>query len=255
MIDVARTYLGREPLRHLPLLAALASATPTEVRMVAPPAPDEPFALALIVQTGARWPGRRPMIWLAGDSGLALGRLLNQSAWPAAVWTATQDDLRPTAEVSLGCPHDPDAGLVYYTAAGPCSAPIPHMDTITVRQLTLADTTRLDLTLCRLSATALGNWLLAGGRVFGALDGRRLLCHAMATNPLLGTEEIAAVFTTPAERGRGLAGLVVAAVAGDVVAHGRTPIYTTRRRNAASRRVAEKIGMGLLLETWEIRKG
>jgi hypothetical protein len=62
----------------------------------------------------------------------------------------------------------------------------------------------------------------------------------------------AGVETRPEQRGRGLAGIAVAAWAGEVRRSGRAPLYSTSWENRSSRRVAEKLGMRLYGEDWHI---
>ncbi|MEM9296426.1 MAG: GNAT family N-acetyltransferase [Planctomycetota bacterium] len=62
----------------------------------------------------------------------------------------------------------------------------------------------------------------------------------------------AGVNTAPAYRGRGYAGRVVAAWARRVSAQGRTPRYSTRWDNLASRRVASKLGLTPYASTWSV---
>jgi RimJ/RimL family protein N-acetyltransferase len=65
----------------------------------------------------------------------------------------------------------------------------------------------------------------------------------------------AGVETVPAHRGRGLAGVAVAAWAAAVRRGGRLPLYSTAWDNAPSRRVAEKLGARLLGEDWHVGCG
>jgi RimJ/RimL family protein N-acetyltransferase len=62
----------------------------------------------------------------------------------------------------------------------------------------------------------------------------------------------AGVETLPAHRGRGLAGLAVAAWAEAVRRDGRVPLYSTAWENRSSRRVAEKLGLRLYGEDWHV---
>jgi GNAT acetyltransferase len=62
----------------------------------------------------------------------------------------------------------------------------------------------------------------------------------------------AGVETLPAHRGRGFAGLAVAAWAEAVRRGGQVPLYSTSWQNRSSRRVAEKLGLRLYGEDWHV---
>ena len=65
----------------------------------------------------------------------------------------------------------------------------------------------------------------------------------------------AGVETAEAARGQGLAPCVVAAWAAAVREAGRVPLYSTSWRNAASRRVAAKLGLIFYAADWSIGSG
>jgi predicted GNAT family acetyltransferase len=83
--------------------------------------------------------------------------------------------------------------------------------------------------------------LATSGNAFGAfLDGR---LASVAVPFTVGTRWVdVGVVTEPFARGRGLSPACAARVVGDIRAAGRLPCWTTTPGNAASRRVAEKLG-------------
>jgi RimJ/RimL family protein N-acetyltransferase len=86
--------------------------------------------------------------------------------------------------------------------------------------------------------------LAAGGTAWGAFAGRRLV--AVACPFFVGAVyEDVGVATEPGFRGRGLSTACAAAVCRDVRRRGRTPGWTTSPGNAASLRVAAKLGFAL----------
>jgi predicted GNAT family acetyltransferase len=76
---------------------------------------------------------------------------------------------------------------------------------------------------------------------WGGFIGGRLAAVACTFFAGRGHEEIGVV-TEPGYRGRGLSAACAAGLCGDIVARGRIPSWTTSPDNAASMRVAEKLG-------------
>lgn len=241
----AEEYLRRDPHRNLPLLAALSHDPLLGIHGME--RERALVALALVVESFGS-PGRPPTVMVAADDRAALESLLGSSRWPqGSAWAGVDHDLLPSVEALCGRRQDVQRGLIYYVATA-----APASRAWSVRRLEPADSEALDLSQCRLSPTALVNWLAAGWRVFGVVDGDQLLAHALAAYPVEDTEEISSVFTAPAVRRRGLASAVVVAAIGDIVARGRRAVYVCRRANKASQLVAEGVGMERFLETWDI---
>lgn len=243
--DAAGAYLLRNLDTCLPLLGALRYEPVRDLRVVA-----EQGALrgvALLVAPDPV-PEALPSVMVAADSADQLPALLASAGWPRpATWITTRRAQVSALEQLLGQPHDPQRGAQYFVATQP-----PQRPHALVRRLALPDADTIDLAPCHLSPTALRNWIKRGWRVFGAVYEKMLLCHAMAAYPIGDTEEIAAVFTAPGARRQGFASAVVAATAADILAHGKRAVYVCKKTNRASQRVAEGLGMALLLETWEL---
>ncbi len=86
--------------------------------------------------------------------------------------------------------------------------------------------------------------LAASGTAWGVFDRDRLVSVACVFFVGDRYEEIG-VATEPGFRGRGLSTLCAGAVCGDILRRGRTPSWTTSPDNAASFRVARKLGFSL----------
>jgi hypothetical protein len=281
----ARAYLERDHDANLMPLAALAY---DPVRSCLAAERDGTLtAVALVVELAANLPDDRPTVMAAADDEDALARLLDGDAWPAAaIWSTSRADLLAALERLLGRSADPARGLRYYITAGALAGTSPpgrsgsaearasttddgrpttspssvvggrwSRQRVLVRPIVAEDADALDLSPCALSPAALRSWLRRGWRVFGAVRGGALLAHALAAYPLGDTEEISAVFTAPRARRRGLASAVAAAALADICGRERRAVYVTSKANLASRRVAERMGMGLMFETWEIITG
>lgn len=207
-------------------------------------------AVALVVDIAGLLPDPLPSVMLAADGDDALRELLAHGDWPApAIWVMASPAACRVVEQWSGRTHDPSRGQVLFGDTGTIVAPVVHA---TLRALSEADADWLDMTPVSLSATALRGWLRRGWRVFGALQGNRLLCHALAAYPVEGYDEVAAVFTAPRMRGQGLAKAVVAAVVNDIRRRGRAAVYVAARQNISSQRVALGVGLNPIAETWEI---
>ncbi|HWQ16108.1 MAG TPA: GNAT family N-acetyltransferase [Roseiflexaceae bacterium] len=264
--EAALAYLERDCDANLMPLAALAY-DPLQALLGAARG-GALAALALVVDLAANLPDDRPTVMVAADDEDALARLLAGGTWPsAAIWTTSRPELLRALERLLGRPADPARGLRYYVTAKAARPPEltenrgPRTGIrgrsaigagVQVRPLVAEDADALDLAPCALSPAALRSWLRRGWRVFGAVRGGALLAHALAAYPLADTEEVSAVFTAPRARRQGLASAVAAAAIADITGRGRRAIYVTRKTNIASRRVAERLGMALMFETWEI---
>jgi ribosomal protein S18 acetylase RimI-like enzyme len=225
----------------LPALAALLHDASAVARVVA-------GAAAVVVEREPR-PGVGSDVWIAAEEVAALERLLETGDWPAAAWHVCRADLCEFLERRLERRRRPERDERMYVAEQVVVQPHPL-----VRPLAEAEAESLDLAPCGLSATALRHWLWRGWRVFGAVADGRLLCHAIAAYPAGDTEEVAAVFTAPEMRGRGLASAVAGAVAADIVARGRRARYLVRRANTASQRVVEKIGMTAQVTIYQVER-
>ena len=83
--------------------------------------------------------------------------------------------------------------------------------------------------------------LAASGHAWGAFRSGRLAAVACSFFVGVRYEDIGVV-TEPAERGRGLSAACAGALCLDIQGRGRRPSWSTSPDNAASRRVAEKLG-------------
>jgi GNAT superfamily N-acetyltransferase len=246
--EVARAYLERDPDANLMLLGAL-TYDPVLAHL-GQGRGDALVAVALVVDLAANLPDDRPTIMVAADDEAALTRLVAGRDWPEqAIWTSSRPELVRELERLHRRTREPRRGLRYYVGG----TPAPHA--ALVRRITDADADSLDLTPCALSPTALRHWLRRGWRVFGAVRGEALLCHALAAYPLGDTEEVSAVFTAPTARRQGLARAVISATITDIQARALRPVYVAAVANHASRRLAEGLGMTLLHESGEIVAG
>jgi FR47-like protein len=257
-VDVARAYLMRDRDRHLLQLGALAydSARP----LAGAARGGDLCGVALLVEHSGVLPDPRPYVMVAAEDLSALDQLLGRIE-PSAdwIWATTDPELRDAIGQRLGRAHHPARGQLFYgdreedrVAPRALTLPVPGLPTLEVRQLELADATGLDLSPCALSGTALRGWLRSGWRVFGAIEGQRLIAHALAAYPIGGAEEVAAVYTAGRARRMGVASAVVGCTIADIRSHGLAAYYVASRNNLPSRRLAERIGLRQLAESWEI---
>lgn len=257
-VDAARAYLMRDRDRHLMHLGALAydSARP----LAGAKRRGDLCALALLVEHSGVFPDPRPYVMVAADdlSGLELllARIERSADW---IWATTDPELRDAICQRLSRAHHPARGQFFYgdreedrVAPRALTLPAPGLARLEVRKLDLADATALDLSPCALSSTALRGWLRSGWRVFGAIDGQSLIAHALAAYPIGDAEEVAAVYTAGRARRMGVASAVVGCVIADIRSHGLAAYYVASRNNLPSRRLAERIGLRQLAESWEI---
>ena len=244
--EAVYAYLERDGERNLMLLGAMAY-DPVQAYLGAE-RDGRLAAAALVVDLAANLPDDRPTVMVAADDPAALAQLVGGEAWPEkAIWSTGRPELLAELERLLGRRSDPARGLRYYIASQAPSHQIAR-----VRRITMDDADELDLSPCALSPTALRSWLRRGWRMFGAVQGNTLLCHALAAYPIADTEEVSAVFTAPRARRRGLARAVVATTIADIVRRGSRAVYVTSKTNVASQRVAEALRLAPLQETWEV---
>jgi hypothetical protein len=184
--------------------------------------------------------------------------LAERGCWPdPCVWAFGELRLRAALEEQFGTPHIPERGVLFFGAEDTDGQPLPlqvrppALDRIEVRRLTERDEA-LDLEPCLLSPTALRGWLRQGWRLFGAIQGRSLLAHALAAYPIGDSDEVAAVYTAAQARRRGLASCVAAAVISDARGRDRRAFYIASRTNQASQAVALGLGLRQIAETWEM---
>lgn len=243
----AQSFLERAPTINLPLLAAL-EYDPVEM-IWGMACGDALVSLALLFEPDGPFTRQHSTVLLDALDDRALAELLTRGQWPVQPrWTIHRAELLPTVQAFCGIRPARSEGQRHYVADTMPARPHPL-----VRQISLEEADTLDLTPCRLSPMALRNWLKRGWRVFGAVEGDALIGHALAAYPVGAFEEVAAVFTTPSRRRKGIASAVVAAAAADILARGRRATYVCRKTNTASRHVAESLGFALLLETWEFQ--
>jgi GNAT superfamily N-acetyltransferase len=256
--DMARDYLMQDRDRHLLQLGALAydAAKPLAMAQRA----GSLCAVALLVERSGVLPDTRPYVMVAADDPPALDLLLGQADLTAdRIWATTDPALRDRIAERLGRPAHPERGQLFYgdreadhITLRPIDPPALRAEAAEVRQLSEGDAARLDLSPCMLSSTALRGWLRSGWRVFGAIERQRLLAHALAAYPIGGAEEVAAVYTAGRARRHGIAATVVGRAIADIRSHGREAYYVASRSNIPSRRLAERIGLRQIAESWEI---
>lgn len=204
------------------------------------------YALGMVVAAEANIPESLPNVMLHAPDSDDMLQLL-QADWPSeAVWTVHRAELLAPLEQQLGEQHDPERGVRYFIAND------THKPANNVARPLGSDDVKLDLSPCSLGSIALSYWLMRGWRVYGVAEDGRLLGHALAAYPIGDTEEVAAVFTAPEARRRGIASACAAAVIADIQARGKRAVYVSRKNNHASIAVAQGLGMLPLLETWEI---
>lgn len=241
----AQAFLEQRLDRNLSMLGSLIFEPLEQLRGVRQG--DTLVALAVVVPGEANVPGALPMVLVDALDNAALHVLVNAGGYPQhAVWCAQQPDHLLLLEHMLGQQHDQSRGVLYFTA----DTAMPEQQV--AARLLLAGDTAVDLSPCNLGAMALSYWILRGWRVFGVIEDGRLLGHAVASYPIADTEEVAAVFTAPEARRRGVASACVAAAVTDIRQRGKRAMYVSRKNNAGSIAVAEGLGMRQLCETWEI---
>jgi GNAT superfamily N-acetyltransferase len=219
-------------------------------------------ALAMHVEEAGALPDPRPTIMLAANHEAYLEALL---AWPGrpeyCVIATSNPRFAERLELLLGTRRSLTRGLVYYGAeeAATLQPRVLHIPTLPgnfiIRRLTEEDALALDVTACGLSSTSLRGWLRLGWRVYGAIEGRVLVAHALAAYPIGDGDEVAALYTAGRARRRGIGSAVVAAVIGDIRSRGRRAFYVASRNNLPSRQLAERLGLCQLAETWDIVLG
>ncbi|MDZ4718319.1 MAG: GNAT family N-acetyltransferase [Roseiflexaceae bacterium] len=259
--DDALAYLVRQRDRHLMHLGALLY---DQVRtMIGLRQHGVLIALVLIVDYSGALPNPRPTMMVAADDPAALLRLVQLGAerrsWPdRGVWAVATPALRDVLESWLQLRHSPLRGLNFYGTeyadgtAIMLMPPLYDSTNLIVRSLSDADATTLDLSPCNLSITALRSWLRQGWRAFGVLQQNVLLAHVLAAYPIGDSDEIAAVYTAARARRRGIGAAVVAAVITDSRSRGRRAFYVAQRTNLASCALAERLGLAMIAQTWEI---
>jgi GNAT superfamily N-acetyltransferase len=107
-----------------------------------------------------------------------------------------------------------------------------------VRELTAADVDRAREQAPSWILDLLRDHLARGWQAFGVYVDGSLAAHVCCGYRTGTAEEICHLFTTPEQRGRGLATAVVGVAARAIVARGHQPIYFSRSVNKASQRVA-----------------
>ncbi|GAB4123868.1 MAG: hypothetical protein Fur005_34410 [Roseiflexaceae bacterium] len=215
-------------------------------------------ALALLVIRAGALPDPRPTVMVSANDAEALQALIRLGDWPSpSVWAIGDADLLPALEQQLNAKHNPARGLVFFGAEAADQQPLPlhlpdlHEPGVVVRQLTEADQT-LDMNPCLLSAVSLRGWLQQGWRVFGAIQDEKLLAHALAAYPIGDADEVSAVYTAISARRHGLGAAAAAAVITDARQRGRRAFYIASRVNTASQRLAARIGLRQIGQTWEV---
>lgn len=215
--------------------------------------PDRPGPLvglhALATGCGAafadRFPGPSALFWTSAGNGALLGDpspdflrqhqplITGQFVDAPPGWEPALREIFPRLQIwqrivaSLDRqPPAPPAGLV-------------------VRRMTRLDAPAL-WAISRENAWIANTWggpdgLAASGMAWGAFDGSRLAAAACSFTVGERFEEIGVV-TEAADRGRGLSHACAAGLCGDIFARGRRPSWTTSPDNAASLRVAQKLG-------------
>ena len=241
----AQAFLEQHLDRNLSMLGSLIFEPLEQLRGVRQG--DTLVALAVVVPGEANVPGALPSVLTDALDDVALHALVNAGGYPQhAVWNVQQPNYRMLLEHMFGQQHDESRGVVYFIA----DTAMPEQR-VRARQLLAGDTT-VDLAPCNLGAMALSYWILRGWHVFGVVEDGRLLGHAVASYPIADTEEVAAVFTAPEARRRGVASACAAAAITNIRERGKRAVYVSRKNNAASIAVAEGLGMRRLCETWEI---
>lgn len=272
-LDAAEAYLLRDRDRNLMQLGALNYDTVKAT--IALPGEDGPIALALLVEESGALPDPRPTLMIAADSPECVAPLLAWRGRPERCVIAASDDLVVMrVEQVLRIRRSHVRGLAYYGAeeletgapidlalrtirprSGMDAGPAAAGSSIEIRRLLEPDCRALDLTACNLSSTALNGWLRQGWRIYGAIEQRSLVAHALAAYPIDDSDEVAAVYTSASVRRRGVGSAVVAAVIGDIRARHRRAFYVASRNNLASRQLAEQLGLRTLAETWDVVVG
>jgi len=130
---------------------------------------------------------------------------------------------------------------------------IPPPPLSACRVLTRADAPLMDKSATMMGGKGLLDGLAQGYRPFGIIVDNWVVAHAVAANTTDWTEEVMSVWTAPRQRGRGLATVIVAAVANDILNHGKTAIYVAAVTNRASQRVAVKVGFQPAYDTTTYR--
>lgn len=237
---VAAAYLARDPAGNVePLVSLLHDAD------VGAWGAWRGDVLAGVLVAGRQWErGPRTAI-IEADDAEAFGALLAAVPPDATQFTVHRAEMLPLVAAAFALSPAPLDALCYLTARAvvpPGGQPLPSP---AVRPLTVADAALVAASATPWGDAGFAETLRDGYRVFGVVQGGRLVARAMAAYGTGYTEEVAAVWTAHRWRGRGLATAVVATVAADILARVPLATYGVRPDNLASLRVAEKAGFAL----------
>jgi len=236
--DVAAAYLARDVGGNVEPLVSLRHDEDVLCRGVI----TDDRVIGVLV-AGRQWPGgpltamietgeREVLVALAGALPTGVTQLALHRPW-----------MLPVLETCLRITPVPRDELLVLTASALALPALPAAPE--VRLLTEADTAVVVASSTPWGLEGFTDALRHGYRPFGVVRGERVLARAMAAYTTGYTEEVSAVWTAPAWRGKGLATIVAATVAADILSRVPLATYTVRPFNLASQRVAAKTGFVL----------
>ncbi len=230
--EAAAAYLAHDPAGNVEMLISLYHDTLLTCHGV-----RRGDTLVGVIVSGRGWIGGPRIGGIEADDDAALDVLL--AAFPPDVeqLSVHRAWMLPALTVALSLVAVPRTAHVFLATDHLVVVPLPAV------RLFLPD----DSATVAASATPWGRdgfveALAQGFRAWGIIEGGRVVARAMAAYATGWTEEVAAVWTAPRARGRGLATAVVAATAADILTRRPFATYAARTNNAASLRVAEKVG-------------
>jgi len=232
---VAAAHLARDPVGNVELLVSL-----LHDEDVTAWGAWRDGALAGVLVAGRQWERGPLTAAIEADDAGAYDALLAAVPVEATQFVVHRAERLPSLTAALALALVPDDVLCYLTARSVAVPPSPA-----VRPLTEADAALIGASATSWGDAGFADALRHGYRVFGVVQGGRLVARAMAAYDTGHTEEVAAVWTAHRWRGRGLATAVVATVTADILARVRVATYAVNPGNLASLRVAAKAGFAL----------
>jgi len=233
--DVAVAYLARDPGANVELLVSLRHDVDVSCSGVW--VGDEVVG---VMVTGRAWAEGPLTAMIEAEEREAVSALAGALPPGTLRFAVHRPRLLPLLDAVFHLTPIAYGGLLVLTAQTLAMSPVSD-----VRLLTAADTAVVAVSVTPWGHEGFADALKRGYRPFGIVREGRVVARAMAAYATGYTEEVSAVWTAPAWRGKGLATAVAATVAADIRTRVPLAVYTVRPDNLASRRIAEKVGFAL----------